>query len=397
MGLSGIPASERVHIGLFGMRNAGKSSLVNAVTGQEMSVVSDVPGTTTDPVRKTMELLPIGPVVITDTPGLDDTGELGAKRVSKAREILATVDVAVLVTASPVLTPSEEELVSLFKSGSVPYVIAHSKADLLSERPSLPANEIYVSSVTGENIYELKELIGKAAEVAQTERPLVSDLVSPGDVIVLVIPVDESAPKGRLILPQQQVMRDLLDCGCAFVGCQPSELAATLSALSSEPALVITDSQAFREVSSILPESVPLTSFSILMARYKGDLESLIHGAEKLDGLKDEDRILISEGCTHHRQCKDIGTVKLPGLIRKYTGRELDFSFTSGRDFPSDLSGYELVVHCGGCMLSEKEMLHRQRGAGGACVPMVNYGVAIAKMIGILDRSLKPLGYSSSL
>jgi len=396
MGLSGVPASERVHIGFFGKRNAGKSSLVNAITGQEMSVVSDVPGTTTDPVRKTMELLPIGPVVIIDTPGLDDTGELGAKRVSKAQEILATADVAVLVTSSPVLTPLEEELVSLFKSGSVPYVIAHTKADLPGERPPLPPNEIYVSSFTGENIRELKELIGKVNSASGTVRPLVSDLVSQGDIVVLVIPVDESAPKGRLILPQQLVMRDLLDCGCSFVGCQPSELSATLSSLSVSPALVITDSQAFSQVAAAVPGSVPLTSFSILMARYKGDLERLVRGAEKLDSLKDGDRVLISEGCTHHRQCKDIGTVKLPGLIRRYTGKDLEFSFTSGKDFPEDLSGYDLVVHCGGCMLSEKEMLHRQRVSDGAYVPMVNYGVAIAKMNGILERSLKPLGDLSS-
>ena len=283
MGLTGVPAAERVKIGFFGLRNAGKSSLVNAVTGQEMSVVSDVLGTTTDPVRKTMELLPIGPVVIVDTPGIDDAGELGDKRVAKTREILSATDVAVLVTASSVLSSSEEELVSLFKAGSVPYVVAHTKADLLEERSSLPSNEIYVSSVTGENIYELKELLGKLSSSAGNTRPLVSDIVSSGSLVVLVIPVDESAPKGRLILPQQLVMRDLLDCGCAFLGCQPSELAAVLSSLKEPPALVITDSQAFSEVSPIVPDTVPLTSFSILMARYKGDLGEAILSAKYLD------------------------------------------------------------------------------------------------------------------
>ena len=394
MGLTDTPSAERVHIGFFGMRNAGKSSLVNRITGQEMSVVSDVKGTTTDPVRKTMELLPIGPVVIIDTPGLDDEGELGEKRIKKTNEILGLTDVAVLVTdASTAFSREEEELVELFKARSLPYVVVYNKSDLVGGSVSVQGgdNTIVVSSKTGENIYELKELIGRIAVGSKEEKYLVSDLLNAGDMTVLVIPIDESAPKGRLILPQQLVMRDLLDHGLAFASCRTEELAATLDSFKKAPALVITDSQAFAEVSKIVPSKVPLTSFSILMARYKGELTRLVEGAEKLAQLKDGSRVLISEGCTHHRQCNDIGTVKLPKLIRKFTGKEIDLEFTSGREFPEDLSKYDLIVHCGGCMLNDKEMQRRVKAAVDAGVPIVNYGVAIAKMNGILDRSLEPV------
>lgn len=396
MGLTDTPSAERVHIGFFGMRNAGKSSLVNKITGQEMSVVSDVKGTTTDPVRKTMELLLIGPVVIIDTPGLDDEGELGEKRIKKTNEILGLTDVAVLVTdASTPFSREEEELVELFKARSLPYVIVYNKSDLVAGDVAADAREggntIVVSSKTGENIYELKELIGRIAVGSKEEKYLVSDLLHEGDMTVLVIPIDESAPKGRLILPQQLVMRDLLDHGLAFASCRTEELAATLDSFKKAPALVITDSQAFAEVSKIVPSEVPLTSFSILMARYKGELTRLVEGAEKLAHLEDGSHVLISEGCTHHRQCNDIGTVKLPGLIRKFTGKEIDLDFTSGREFPEDLSKYDLIVHCGGCMLNDKEMQRRVKTAVDAGVPIVNYGVAIAKMNGILDRSLEPV------
>lgn len=392
MGLTDTPSAERVHIGFFGMRNAGKSSLVNKITGQEMSVVSDVKGTTTDPVRKTMELLPIGPVVIIDTPGLDDEGELGLKRVEKTNEILGLTDIAILVTdASASFTAEEKELVELFKAKSLPFIVVYNKSDIVGDIRPVFDNSIVVSSKTGENIHELKEMIGKLVTDSKEEKYLVSDLLSEGDMTVLVIPIDESAPKGRLILPQQLVMRDLLDHGLAFASCRTEELAATLASFKKAPALVITDSQAFAEVSKTVPEDVALTSFSILMARYKGELTRLVEGAEKLASLEDGSRVLISEGCTHHRQCNDIGTVKLPKLIRKFTGKEIDLEFTSGRDFPSDLSSYDLIVHCGGCMLNDKEMQRRVKTAVDAGVPIVNYGVAIAKMNGILDRSLKPI------
>lgn len=392
MGLTDTPSAERVHIGFFGMRNAGKSSLVNKITGQEMSVVSDVKGTTTDPVRKTMELLPIGPVVIIDTPGLDDEGELGLKRVEKTNEILGLTDIAVLVTdASASFTAEEKELVELFKAKSLPFVVVYNKSDIAGDIKPVFDNSIVVSSKTGQNIYELKEMIGKLVSDSKEEKYLVSDLLSEGDMTVLVIPIDESAPKGRLILPQQLVMRDLLDHGYAFSSCRPEELADTLASFKKAPALVVTDSQAFAEVSKIVPEDVALTSFSILMARYKGELARLVEGANKLSELKDGSRVLISEGCTHHRQCNDIGTVKLPKLIRKFTGREIELDFTSGREFPTDLSSYDLIVHCGGCMLNDKEMQRRVGMAVEAGVPIVNYGVAIAKMNGILDRSLEPV------
>lgn len=384
-------SAERTHIGFFGTRNAGKSSLANAVTGQNLSVVSDVAGTTTDPVRKAMELLPLGPVVIIDTPGLDDEGELGGLRMRKARETLARVDIAVLVTdASQGFRPQDERLEALFQERGLPYLIVCNKADLLSDRPPLPENALYVSAVTGENVAELKERIGAFAGKRTPLRRLLDGLVSPGDFVVLVIPVDESAPKGRLILPQQQTMPELLDLRCAFATCQDTELQATLSALRVTPKLVITDSQAFGRVSEIAPGEIPLTSFSILFARYRGNLNQLAQGAAKLSQLHDGDRVLISEGCTHHRQCQDIGTVKLPRWIEQYNGAKPRFSFTSGGDFPESLSEYALVVHCGGCTLNEKEMRRRLQAAADAKVPIVNYGMAIAQMRGILARSLRP-------
>ena len=390
MSLNDVVSAERLHIGFFGLRNAGKSSLVNAVTGQDLAVVSPVKGTTTDPVKKAMELLPLGPVVIIDTPGLDDEGELGALRVKKATEILSSIDVAVLVhDAALPLSDLEQSLLSSLSERKIPVICAYNKADLLAEVPEAKENLLYLSALTGSGVHELKEALadlGRAARLAQ--RRIVADLLSEGDMVVLVIPIDESAPKGRLILPQQQTIRDVLDAHCSVVCCQVEELSRTLGALRAPPAMVITDSQAFGRVSRLVPDEIPLTSFSILFARYKGELESLVRGAAKLSALQDGDKVLISEGCTHHRQCNDIGTVKLPGWIRDYTGKDLTFEFTSGGTFPEDLSPYALVVHCGGCMLNEKAMAHRMDTARAQGVSMVNYGVAIACMHGILARSL---------
>lgn len=390
MSLNETVSAERVHIGFFGMRNAGKSSLVNAVTGQSLSVVSDVKGTTTDPVKKAMELLPLGPVVIIDTPGFDDEGYLGEKRVKKTNEILAKTDVAILVVDSlKGLLKGDEELIEAFKKRNIPYIIAFNKCELLAEKTPLKENEIYVSAVENKYIFELKEKIGSLSRTTEKKKYVVSDLVEKGDIVVLVIPIDEAAPKGRLILPQQMTIRDLLDANCIVMACQDTELESTLQSLSKKPKLVITDSQIFGKVSEIVPDDILLTSFSILMARYKGELSTLINGAEKLTQIKDGDKILISEGCTHHRQCNDIGTVKIPNMIRKFTNAEPEFRFTSGGEFPQDLSGFSLVVHCGGCTLNEKEMKHRMNLANEQNVPMVNYGVAIAKMNGILERSVQ--------
>lgn len=389
MSLNDVVSAERLHIGFFGMRNAGKSSLVNAVTGQSLAVVSDVKGTTTDPVKKAMELLPLGPVVIIDTPGLDDEGELGALRVKKAKQELAHTDIAVLVVDATVgLSKLDEELVSSFRQRKIPYVIVRNKADLLVERPVLEKESRYASSLTGEGIYELKETLGKFAETKKNPKVLVSDLLEKDDLLVLVIPIDESAPKGRIILPQQLVLRDILDHNAMAICCQDTEVSATLSALAKKPKLVITDSQVFAGVSRDVPLDVPLTSFSILMARYKGDLRTLVRGAAALSRLKDGDRVLISEGCTHHRQCNDIGTVKMPHWMEDFSGAKLSWDFTSGGEFPEDLSQYALVLHCGGCMLNEAEMKHRIEVATAAGVPIVNYGIAIAHMQGILRRSL---------
>lgn len=390
MSLNNMVSAERPHIAFFGRRNAGKSSVVNAVTNQRISVVSETLGTTTDPVKKAMELLPLGPVVIIDTPGFDDEGALGELRVERTREVLRKTDIAVLVVdAVKGLTPADEALLSEFKERKLPYLIAMNKIDLKEEFPKGDEHTLCVSALTGEGIGELKERLAFIVKSDKKEKYIVADLVNEGDTVVLVIPIDESAPKGRIILPQQQVLRELLDHHCTVICCQDTELRATLCKLSAPPAFVITDSQAFKRVAADTPADVNMTSFSILFARYKGDLDKLIRGANALKNLQDGDKVLISEGCTHHRQCGDIGTVKLPAWIREYSGAKIDFDFTSGGTFPDTLSAYKVVVHCGGCMLNEKEMKHRQSVAKGANVPMVNYGVAIAAMNGILDRALK--------
>ena len=390
MSLNEVTSSERMHIGFFGLRNAGKSSLVNAVTGQELSLVSDYAGTTTDPVKKAMELLPLGPVVIVDTPGIDDEGELGEMRVKRTRQALSYVNIAVLVTDRREISPLEKELIALFRERNIPYIIAHNKADLLKETPTCPDNEIYVSAKDKRNIYELKELIGRLSKDAAEEKCIAADLIETGETAVLVIPIDEAAPKGRLILPQQQTIRDILEKGGLITVCRDTELKNALESLSEKPKIVITDSQAFGRVSKDTPEDILLTSFSILFARYKGDLEGAVRGAAKLKSLKDGDKVLISEGCTHHRQCGDIGTVKFPKWVREYTGKNIEFSFTSGGEFPEDPTEYALVIHCGGCMLNEREMKSRISRCKSAGVPITNYGIAIAELHGILKRSLSP-------
>ena len=399
MSMNETPRSERVHIAFFGRRNAGKSSLVNAITNQQMSIVSDIRGTTTDPVVKSMELLPLGPVVITDTPGFDDEGALGELRVQKAKEILQRTDVAVLVAdVTQDLTESDRELLKLFEEQETPCILAWNKTDLTVEsaRPESPKaacieQELSVSALTGENVEQLKNeiaRIGKLAE-AKRERPLISDLIRPMDLVILVIPIDFAAPKGRLILPQVQVIRDALDHGARAMCVRESELDETLRKLDEKPALVITDSQAFKAVAKIVPEDMPLTSFSILMARYKGALKVQLKGIRALKELKDGDRILISEGCTHHRQCGDIGTVKLPAWIREYSGKELTFETSSGLSFPEDLQKYAVIVHCGACMLNEKEVAARNKRAVQQGIPITNYGMTIAEVHGILDRALR--------
>jgi len=389
MSLNNTPSGERITIGFFGMRNAGKSSVVNAVTGQELSVVSDVKGTTTDPVKKAMELLPIGPVVIIDTPGMDDEGDLGELRVKKAQRILAETAIAVLVVDGTVgLSDGDRMLLELFRTKKLPHVIVYNKSDL----PGFVSAEdgIAVSASSGEGIHALKEKLGSFAKSMQNEKKIVSDLLQPGDLVVLVIPIDDAAPKGRLILPQQQTLRDILDAHCTVICCQDTELTQTLASLAKKPALIITDSQAFGRVSKDTPADIPLTSFSILFARYKGDLSELVKGAAALSRLMDGDRVLISEGCTHHRQCGDIGTVKMPAWIEKFSGAKPEYTFTSGGEFPEDLSGYKVCVHCGGCMLNEQEMNWRISRARESGLPIVNYGIAIAQMHGILRRSLEP-------
>ncbi|MBO4364728.1 MAG: [FeFe] hydrogenase H-cluster maturation GTPase HydF [Eggerthellaceae bacterium] len=401
-GLNDVPSGERVHIGFFGVRNAGKSSVVNAVTGQDLAVVSSTLGTTTDPVKKAMELLPLGPVVIIDTPGIDDEGDLGQLRVKRAKQALRQCDIAVLVVdATRGLQPADDDLIATFQKRNVPYVIAWNKADLLSENvtgvggalhtdDTSQSAQIHVSALTGENIYELKDLIGAFAAQSGPKKRLVADLLDEGDVAVLVVPIDSSAPKGRLILPQQMVIRDILDSHATCMVCQVEELAQTLDALREPPKIVITDSQAFEEVAAIVPESVWLTSFSILMARYKGSLVPFVNGAAKLAHLTDEGHVLISEGCSHHRQCEDIGTYKIPKWIREYAGASPQYSFTSGGEFPDALDDIDLVIHCGGCMLNDKEMAHRVATATTSGTPIVNYGIAIAQMHGILARAIEP-------
>ena len=390
MSLNDMVSAERLHISFFGMRNAGKSSLVNAVTGQQLAVVSEVKGTTTDPVKKAMELLPLGPVVIIDTPGLDDEGELGRLRVQKAMQVLSSTDIAVLVVDAAIgLREHDRSLIACFRERKIPYITVYNKADLVCERQPLEKHEIYASAVTGENIYALKEKLGTFAKQLQNPKHMVADLLSEGDVVVLVTPIDESAPKGRLILPQQMAVREVLDAHAVAITCQDTELPRTLESLAVRPKMVITDSQSFERVSADTPVDIPLTSFSILMARYKGDLPTLAAGASALSHLKDGDKVLISEGCTHHRQCNDIGTVKMPAWIERFCKAKPEFTFTSGGEFPEDLSPYSLIVHCGGCMLTETAMKHRIETAISAGVPIVNYGIAIAQMHGILKRSVQ--------
>ena len=387
MGLNQTVSAERVHIAFFGLRNVGKSSLVNAVTGQELSVVSDVKGTTTDPVKKAMELLPLGPVVIIDTAGIDDE-ELGSLRIQKSKEVLDITDIALLVTeAHRELTEPEKELAYTFKKKRLPFIIVLNKADLAPHRKAKD-NEILVSAKQGTNILKLKEkLAGLIPD--KSEKYILKDLVNKGDTVILVMPIDESAPKGRIILPQQEVIRELLEIGCIILCVQDSELKESLEKLKLPPSLVITDSQVFKEVSEIVPENIRLTSFSILFARYRGGLSKMLEGASMLSKLKDGDRVLISEGCTHHRQCEDIGTVKLPRWIREYSGASPHFEFTSGGTYPDDLTSYKLIVHCGGCMLNEAAMKSRIGKAVNQGVPIVNYGMAIAEMTGILKRAMK--------
>lgn len=390
MSLNSVVSAERIHIGFFGLRNAGKSSLVNAVTAQKLSLVSDVKGTTTDPVKKAMELLPLGPVVIVDTPGLDDEGDLGTQRVQRAKQELSTTDIAVLVVDSVRgMSELDIELRDLFEKIKLPYVIAMNKADLLGSVPESEGNIIYVSAEKAVGITALKEKIAELAPKSKGEKKILSDIVKKGDRVILVTPIDESAPKGRLILPQQQTIRELLEIGAITLVVQVSELREAIDSLKNKPSLVITDSQAFAEVAAIVPSDIPLTSFSILFVRYKGELRVAVEGADKLTRLSDGDKVLISEGCTHHRQCKDIGSVLLPGWIEKYSGRKLQFSFTSGGEFPMNPEEYALVVHCGGCMLTENEMKSRIERCSEKGVPITNYGIAIAKMKGILERSLE--------
>ncbi len=390
MSLNETVSAERVHIGFFGLRNAGKSSVVNAVTGQNLSLVSDIKGTTTDPVKKAMELLPLGPVVIIDTPGIDDEGILGEMRIGRAKQTLNYTDIAVLVVdAVKGLTEQDRDLISSFENKKISYVIAYNKADLLSVIPECGENEIYVSALNNKNIDALKEKLAHMAKGWENDKKIIADLIRPNDLAVLVVPIDESAPKGRLILPQQQVIREVIECGGVAVVCKDTELSATLRSLGKKPKLVITDSQAFGRVSKDTPEDIPLTSFSILFVRYKGDLTAAVHGAAQLDRLDDGDTVLISEGCTHHRQCNDIGTVKMPNWVKNYTKKSINFEFTSGKDFPEDLSKYSLIIHCGGCMLNNREMQYRTGYASDCGVPMTNYGIAIAHMHGILRRSIE--------
>ena len=385
MGLNNTPLSERIHIGIFGRRNAGKSSVINAMTGQNLAIVSDVAGTTTDPVQKAMELLPLGPVVMIDTPGLDDVGELGKLRVEKAYQVLQKTDIAIIVIdASIGETAEDAAILAEIQKRSIPYIIVKNKADLTQKQDG--ENEIFVSAKTGENISVLKERIAALAPKEEKERRIIGDLLEPNDFVVLVVPIDSAAPKGRLILPQQQVIRDSLEAGAIPVVVRDTELSQALAALGKKPRLVVTDSQAFGTVAKIVPKDIPLTSFSILMARYKGDLTVQIAGAQAIEDLKDGDTVLISEGCTHHRQCDDIGTVKMPRWIREYTGKDLHFAFTSGTEFPKDLSPYALVVHCGGCTLPLQEMRYRISYGDSQKVAITNYGVMIAYIHGILPR-----------
>ena len=399
MSLNNTPSAERIHIGIFGRRNAGKSSLINALTGQNLAIVSDVKGTTTDPVLKAMELLPLGPVVMIDTPGLDDTGELGALRIQKTYQILNKTDIALVVIDTTVgMTDADAAILTRIQEKEIPYLLVWNKADQLGTDAELKGDfagsipkehSILISASTGSHIHELKEKLASLVPTQGNDRRIVSDLIRPGDFVVLVVPIDKAAPKGRLILPQQQTIRDILDTGATAIVTRDTELSDTLNRLGELPSLVITDSQAFEKVARLTPPEVPLTSFSILFARYKGNLNTVVNGARVLDMLKDQDTVLICEGCTHHRQCEDIGTVKLPRGIREHTGKSLNFVFTSGTEFPTDLRPYRMIIHCGGCTLNEREMQFRLKCAEDAGIPITNYGTAIAYMKGILERSIQ--------
>ena len=397
MSLNNVPSSERTHIGIFGKRNAGKSSVINAITGQNLAIVSDIKGTTTDPVLKSMELLPLGPVVLIDTPGLDDEGDLGHLRIQKAYQILNKTDIALLVIDGTAgMTAEDYQILDRIRAKNIPYLIVFNKADLAPDADTSDtadaadaANVIWVSAVTGLHIQELKERLATLLPDEDSGKTILGDLIRPSDFIVLVVPIDKAAPKGRLILPQQQTIRDILDHNAISIVVKETDLKHALETLGKKPALVITDSQVFDKAAADTPSDIPLTSFSILFARYKGNLKTLVDGARMLRHLENGDKILISEGCTHHRQCDDIGTVKLPRLIRNYTGKELEFEFTSGTEFPFSLEKYRLIVHCGGCMLNEREMKYRIRCAEDAGIPITNYGTAIACMKGILERSIE--------
>ncbi len=409
MGMNQTPAAERVQIGFFGKRNAGKSSVMNAVTGQELAVVSEIKGTTTDPVYKTMELLPLGPVMMMDTPGIDDEGALGALRVRKSYQVLRKTDVAVLVIGMDQGASREDAaLLDRIRQQGIPFLVVLNKSEL-SKDPSAareqvcqllhlePQQLLCVSAVSGAGIQELKERLAAAAGTEEPKRRLVGDLLSPSDLVVLVVPIDKAAPKGRLILPQQQTIRDILESDAVSVVVKESGLKTALARLRQTPRLVITDSQVFARVSADTPPEIPLTSFSILFARYKGNLASAVRGVTALDTIQDGDRILISEGCTHHRQCDDIGTVKIPRWIRQYTGKEPIFETSSGTEFPEELSQYRLIVHCGGCMLNEREMKYRAGCAQDQGIPMTNYGILIAYTQGILKRSVQPFPEIASI
>lgn len=389
MSMNNTPSGDRIHIGFFGRRNAGKSSIVNAVTGQDLAVVSDVKGTTTDPVSKAMELLPLGPVMIIDTPGFDDEGHLGELRVKKTRQVLNKTDIAILVVdASEGQKDCDRQLIDLFKAKEINYIVVYNKADLLPEIPEDTDHELYVSALHGTKIHELKERMARLKQ-DQTDRCIIRDKLNPGDFVVLVVPIDKAAPKGRLILPQQQTIRDILEANAVSIVVKETELSQTLASLGKKPALVITDSQVFHTVSPMVPDNILLTSFSILMARYKGLLEDAVRGAAAVEKLKDGDTVLIAEGCTHHRQCDDIGTVKIPNWLRKYTGKDITIKACSGMEFPDDLSPYAMVIHCGGCMLNEREVRYRTKCAVDQGVPITNYGTLIAYLNGILKRSIQ--------
>lgn len=405
MGLNSTPSAERVHIGIFGKRNAGKSSIINAITDQSLAIVSDVKGTTTDPVSKAMELLPLGPVMIIDTPGLDDVGELGKMRIQKSYQVLNKTDIGILVVDGTLGTTSEDEaLINRFKEKNIPYIVVMNKLDLVKEEQNISQEEmskspntIWVSSTTKENIYDLKEMIAAQAPTDEPKFKIVADLLNPSDFVVLVVPIDKAAPKGRLILPQQQTIRDILEADATAIVVKEYELRETLENLGKKPKLVITDSQVFSKVSADTPKDILLTSFSILFARYKGDLEETVKGVRALETLEDNDTILISEGCTHHRQCDDIGRVKIPRWVMQYTGKELNFEFTSGTEFPYDLSKYKMIIHCGGCTLNEREMKYRVKCAKDQNIPFTNYGILIAYIQGILKRTVEPFPYISHL